>query len=177
MGRLPRPSTPSSPTCYIDEYILADLDNQKHEITPLRDQPLTDNWEWKQRPAGDGDLKVLEGEDGWTRTSVPTEVFRDLLNAGRIPDPFLDQNELDVQWVGEVDWAYRTAFTVDNGPGPGEQAVLVFEGLDTFASVYLNGRLILTSEVAARTHVIGLIPEEHVPRTSSRGYESSQERE
>jgi len=177
MGRLPRPSTPSSPTCYIDEYILAGLDNQNHEMTPLRGQTLADNWEWKQHPSGGDDLKVLEGEDGWTRTSVPTEVFRDLLDAGRIPDPFLDQNELDVQWVGEVDWAYRTAFTVDNGPGPGEQAVLVFEGLDTFASVYLNGKLILTSEVAARTHVIGLIPEEHVPRTSSRGYESSQERE
>jgi len=163
MERVPRPSTPTSPTCYIDEYILVDIENQIQEMTPLRTETLTKNWEWKQRPAEDGGLKALEGEEGWAHTSVPTEVFRDLLDAGRIPDPFLDQNEVDVQWVGEVDWLYRSKFTVEKAPGPGEKAALVFEGLDTFASAYLNGTLILTSEVTTRSHARRLICKEHVP--------------
>lgn len=147
MGRVPRPSTPMSPTCYIDEYILVDLDTEDREMRPLERQSLCNNWEWKQRPENAEGLELLTGQEGWNPTSVPTEVFKDLLELGRIPDPFLDRNEDAVQWVGEADWVYRTKFPVERVPGGGEKAVLVFEGLDTFASIYLNGRLILTSEV------------------------------
>jgi beta-mannosidase len=131
----------------MDDYILVDLDNEDREMNPLKRQSLCSNWEWKQRPADVEDLEVLDGKDGWTTTSVPTEVFKDLLESGGIPDPFLDRNENAVQWVGEADWVYRTKFPVARVPKGGEKAVLVFEGLDTFASVYLNGKLILTSEV------------------------------
>ena len=108
---------------------------------------LTDNWEWKQRTEGDSDQIALARDGSWTKTSVPTEIFKDLLEAGRIQDPRIDDNEKAVQWVGEVDWLYRTQFTIDTLPHDGEKAVLVFEGLDTFASVYLNGTMILKAEV------------------------------
>jgi beta-mannosidase len=132
----------------MDEYILVDLDSEDPEMSPLKRQRLCNNWEWKQHPANGEDIEVLAAQDGWTLTSVPTEVFKDLLQSGRIPDPFLDRNENVVQWVGEADWVYRTKFPVERVPGAGEKAVLVFEGLDTFASVCLNGKLILTSEVS-----------------------------
>jgi beta-mannosidase len=115
-------------------------------MTTLRTQTLSDNWRWKQRPKG-SDVEIFDGDDGWVGTSVPTEIFKDLLEAGKIEDPHLDQYEKSVQWVGEVDWLYRTRFTVDHFPEFEEKAVLTFDGLDTFALVYLNGKLILKTEV------------------------------
>jgi beta-mannosidase len=118
-------------------------------MTPLRSLTLSDNWEWKQKQKDELEVEALAGHGGWTTTSVPTEIFKDLLEAGEIPDPHLDRNEKDVQWVGEVDWLYRTRFTLDHKPNEREKAVLVFEGLDTFANVYLNGSLVLKSEVTS----------------------------
>jgi beta-mannosidase len=117
-------------------------------MIPLRSLMLSDNWEWKQKPKDEPEALALAGNEGWQRTSVPTEIFKDLLEAGEIPDPHLDRNEKDVQWVGEVDWLYRTQVTLDQNPSEREKTVLVFDGLDTFANVYFNGSLILKSEVS-----------------------------
>lgn len=115
----------------------------------LYTQSLSENWEWKQNPEGDEDDNE---EHGWTKTSVPTEIFKDLLDAGKIKDPFIDRNEDEVQWVGEKDWIYRIKFTLDKEITHGEKNTLVFEGLDTFADVYLNDKLILQSEVSFLPH-------------------------
>lgn len=111
----------------------------------LQTQSLSQNWEWKQTPDDD-----TESEEAWTKTSVPTEIFKDLLNAGKIKDPFVDRNEESVQWVGETDWIYRTKFSMDRERQEGERVILVFEGLDTFVDVFLNDKLILQSEVVPR---------------------------
>jgi beta-mannosidase len=145
-------SSPTSPTCYLDR-LLSSPPVSKTRIpdtmAPLRSQTLSDNWQWKQRPSGHKvDVEVLTQDDGWIGTRVPTEIFKDLLDAGKIEDPHVDQVEKNVQWVGQVDWLYRTRFTVDHGPGVEEKAVLAFDGLDTFANVYLNGKRILKTEVS-----------------------------
>jgi beta-mannosidase len=117
-------------------------------MTLSRIETLAEHWQWKQRPEGrESHLNVLADDNGWTGTSVPTEILKDLLQSGTIEDPFIDQHEKNVQWVGEVDWLYRARFTVDHVPGAHEKAVLAFDGLDTFAFVYLNGKLILETEV------------------------------
>lgn len=68
---------------------------------------------------------------------VPGTVHTDLLAAGLIPDPYLDLNEISVDWVGRCDWRYETRFDwQDEGE---EHADLVFAGLDTFATIVLNG--------------------------------------
>ena len=113
----------------------------------LRSQVLSDNWQWKQRPNGTNELDALRQIDGWTTTTVPTEIFKDLLEARKIEDPYLDLQEKKVKWVGEVDWLYRTRFTLDIVPRTNEKTILQFDGLDTFANVYLNGELILKTEV------------------------------
>ena len=139
-------NSPSSPTCgwvLVPEVLASSL--QESEMTPSHTQILSEGWEWKQRPDG-SDVEVLHDDTGWTRTTVPTEIFRDLLNSGKIDDPHLDRNECDVAWVGKVDWLYRTNFKLSRKIQR-EKVVLVFEGLDTFAKVYLNGHLILESEV------------------------------
>lgn len=54
-------------------------------------------------------------------------------------------NELQARWVGEKSWTYRCTFST--GPSAdGKRSALVFEGLDTFATVRLNGTEILKSE-------------------------------
>lgn len=70
--------------------------------------------------------------------TVPGCVHTDLLDAGLVPDPFLDDNEHALAWIGRTDWCYRTTF---DWPQPGEgQVDLVCAGLDTVATVTLNGQ-------------------------------------
>ena len=70
--------------------------------------------------------------------TVPGCVHTDLLASGLIPDPYLDSNEATVQWIGETDATYRTRFDlVDEGH---ERIDLVSEGLDTVATLTLNGK-------------------------------------
>ncbi|GAA4262504.1 glycoside hydrolase family 2 protein [Dactylosporangium darangshiense] len=69
--------------------------------------------------------------------TVPGCVHTDLLAAGAIPDPFLDANERELLWIGRTAWVYETAF--DAGDLDGERVDLVAEGLDTVATVELNG--------------------------------------
>lgn len=69
--------------------------------------------------------------------TVPGTVHTDLLAAGLIPDPYLDLNEITVDWVGHCDWRYETTF--DWSDDGAEHVDLVFVGLDTFATIVLNG--------------------------------------
>ena len=69
--------------------------------------------------------------------SVPGEVHADLLDAGEISDPFDGANESAVAWIGRTTWRYATTFEW-SADGRNRQD-LVFEGLDTIATVLLNG--------------------------------------
>jgi beta-mannosidase len=68
---------------------------------------------------------------------VPGCVHTDLLAAGHIPDPFLDENEIVLRWIGYSDWVYETTFEWDGTSQP--RVDLVCAGLDTVATVTLNG--------------------------------------
>ncbi|MCY7401446.1 MAG: glycoside hydrolase family 2 protein [Nocardioides sp.] len=82
--------------------------------------------------------------------SVPGCVHTDLLDNGLIPDPFVDLNEHEVQWIGETDARYRTVFdVVDEGH---ERIDLVAEGLDTVATVTLNGAVVGRTKNQHRTY-------------------------
>jgi len=63
-----------------------------------------------------------------------------LLALGRIPDPFVGDNERRVQWVGEADWEYRYQFAVTSELLRQAHIWLICDGLDTLATVSLNGR-------------------------------------
>ena len=74
--------------------------------------------------------------------TVPGTVHTDLLAAGLIPDPYLDENELALDWIGHQTWSYRTTFTVGAGgiDPDADHVDLVCDGLDTVARVLVNGR-------------------------------------
>ncbi|SMQ62559.1 beta-mannosidase [Devosia lucknowensis] len=69
--------------------------------------------------------------------TVPGTMHTDLLAAGLIPDPYLDLNEITLDWIGRCDWRYETCFEWSDAGD--EHVDLVFAGLDTFATITLNG--------------------------------------
>ncbi|MDZ7292681.1 MAG: glycoside hydrolase family 2 protein [candidate division KSB1 bacterium] len=104
---------------------------------------LNDDWrfqpDWqspqiKQLPDG------LFMENEWLPASVPGTVHTDLLAAGKIPDPFYRDNEWRVQWVAEMGWRYRRSFHVPEEFLNNDAIHLVANGLDTFATIFLNGQ-------------------------------------
>ena len=77
---------------------------------------------------------------------VPGDVVHDLYTAGEIPDPFYRDNEDNVRWIGETDWLYRKTFTADPALMAKQRVVLRCEGLDTLATVTLNGKKVGTTD-------------------------------
>ncbi len=83
--------------------------------------------------------------------AVPGSVHTDLMAAGLIPDPYLDGNEKLIGWIGLSDWRYRTDFEWD--PDDGEHAELLFHGLDTIATITLNGAELARTENMHRSFI------------------------
>jgi len=101
--------------------------------TPLTFRPLDSGWSLRAS-AG----PAPEGFDADVAATVPGCVHTDLLAAGLIPDPFLDDNESALAWIGLVDWTYSTTF--DWSRDAADRTDLVFQGLDTVTTIRLNGR-------------------------------------
>ncbi|MGB5058123.1 MAG: glycoside hydrolase family 2 protein [Candidatus Promineifilaceae bacterium] len=94
-------------------------------------QSLAGVWQFRQA-----------GAEEWLAATVPGGVHTDLLALGRIPDPFLGDNEKRVQWVAETDWEYRYQFAAAPELLAQPHVWLVADGLDTLATVMLNGRFL-----------------------------------
>jgi beta-mannosidase len=94
----------------------------------MKKMTLSGDWQFRQA-----------GTETWLPATVPGGVHTDLLALGKIPDPFVADNELKVMWVAETDWEYQRTFTADAGLLAQENVFLVCDGLDTIADVYING--------------------------------------
>jgi beta-mannosidase len=97
--------------------------------TVMTRQSLTGAWQFRQ-----------SGTELWLPATVPGGAHTDLLALGLIPDPFVGDNERRVQWVAESDWEYRRTFAAPPGLLQQPEVWLVCDGLDTLATVTLNGR-------------------------------------
>ena len=96
---------------------------------------LNDDWSFSQ-----------VGTEKWLPATVPGTVHQDLIHHKLLPDPFYGTNEKKIQWVEDEDWEYKTCFVVTEEQLKRDAAQLFFEGLDTYADVYLNGSLVLKSD-------------------------------
>ena len=90
----------------------------------------------------------------WQSATVPGNVHSDLLDHKIIEHPFIGTNEDSLQWVSETDWEYKTSFSIDKETLSKKHIALNFEGLDTYASVFLNDSLILNTDNAFREFVV-----------------------
>ncbi|MFD0776683.1 glycoside hydrolase family 2 protein, partial [Streptomonospora algeriensis] len=82
---------------------------------------------------------------------VPGSAHTDLLAAGLIADPYLDTAETGLAWVHRTAWRYTLTFDAEE-PQPGERVDLAFDGLDTVATVRLNGHRLGSTANMHRTY-------------------------
>lgn len=92
---------------------------------------LDKNWQFAQA-----------GKNEWMPAKVHGTVHQNLIDNGKLIDPFWGMNEEKVQWVEKEDWKYKTSFVITKEQLEYSAAMLRFEGLDTYADIYLNGALI-----------------------------------
>ncbi|WP_245905293.1 beta-mannosidase [Gelidibacter algens] len=104
---------------------------------------LHDHWEFKNHT-----------DSIWSKAIVPGNVHSDLLRNNLIKDPFIGSNALELQWISNTDWEYRTEFQIPKKMLRKKHIELNFEGLDTYATVYLNDSIILKSSNAFRTFTV-----------------------
>lgn len=84
----------------------------------------------------------------WLNAAVPGEVHLDLIAAGRMEEPLFSTNAPSCRWPEDRSWWYRTNFVVDAGVMQHQTRELVFDGLDYYAQIFLNGTMIGESENA-----------------------------
>jgi beta-mannosidase len=112
--------------------------------TPIS-RTLADGWRFRLVP-GSAAVKDHPEAASWRAGRVPGSVQTDLLAAGAIADPFQRDNEAGLQWIGLADWQYELPLTIDAATLSHGHVELVFDGLDTFADVSLNGKKLLAAD-------------------------------
>lgn len=85
-------------------------------------------------------------DSNWFSAKVPGTIHTDLFQNQLIPDPFFGANEKELQWIENENWEYETNFTLSESELKNENIDLDFEGLDTYATVYLNGEKVLEAD-------------------------------
>ncbi|KAH8701559.1 glycoside hydrolase superfamily [Talaromyces proteolyticus] len=117
-------------------------------------QKVSFNQGWRYRACDDAD------PENWRPSQpLPTSIHLDLLANGAIPDPFLAQNENLVQWVGQKSWIYENRFKFPSNlyiHKPDQRMDLVFEGLDTYTTVTLDGKVILETNNMFLSHRVDI---------------------
>lgn len=91
-------------------------------------------------------------DEGWEiDAQAPGSVYHDLLTAGRMPDPFYRENELEVFPLMYKDYRYHRSFRLDQAMLESDALLLRCEGLDTLAEIRLNGETIARVDNMHRT--------------------------
>jgi beta-mannosidase len=106
---------------------------------------LIENWIFKH-----------QDKDEWFPAEIPGCVHTDLFNNKLIDDPFYRTNEKKLQWIDKVNWEYLTKFHITTDILNRRHHRFVFEGLDTYADVYLNGEKILKADNMFRKWTVDL---------------------
>lgn len=132
-----------APACWLMLVLLAAW------ALPVAAAPLAAEWSFRLLP-GDARGAAHPGLQQWRPAQVPGAVHTDLLAQGQIPDPYVGAPEAGLQWIGLADWEYRARFDVDAGTLARAHAELAFDGLDTFATVTLNGQPLLQADNSHR---------------------------
>lgn len=91
-----------------------------------------ENWTFKK-----------EGDNKYYKASIPGTVHTDLFQNQLIPDPFFGTNEKELQWIENENWQYETNFTLSTAEHQNQNIDIEFQGLDTYATVFLNGKVVL----------------------------------
>ena len=82
----------------------------------------------------------------WLPATVPGNIYADLHKNNVIVDPFFADNERRLNtWIDSLTWEYKNTLTLPDSILTKKQIELVFEGLDTYATVLINGQPALST--------------------------------
>jgi beta-mannosidase len=101
-------------------------------------------WKFREFNSGEGIAEKVFLPDyddrDWLNIDIPGDVHDALIQHGVIPDPFYDRNESLCRWMEDKTWWFRTIFDFPvQELKKTERLLLNCYGLDTFATLYLNG--------------------------------------
>ncbi|KAK4177243.1 glycoside hydrolase superfamily [Triangularia setosa] len=141
---------------------------------PHTTHPLTSNWKFQH---------LDDPPSQWQSIPhLPSDAHTELINSNCLPHPFLDLNELTTSWVADQTWVYRLCFpTPSHHQNPNAAAIidLVFEGLDTFATITLNGKVIKKTDnmfVSWRVNINDFLLKEQEENVLDITFENAHER-
>jgi beta-mannosidase len=100
---------------------------------------LAGQWQFKEYPPFARRMRDLDDE-AWHETVIPCSIFHSLIDAGKITQADIDSDPEKLAWVSEKSWVYSKTFDVPAELLTCDRIDLVFEGLDTVATVWLNER-------------------------------------
>jgi beta-mannosidase len=107
------------------------------------------NGQWLMRRTEDSE---------WMNAIVPGSVYNDLLNAGKMEDPFFRDNEKNALLLSDYDYEYKKNFYWNKFLKKDCRIVLHCEGLDTLAEIYLNGTLLAKTQNMHRLYEFDIKP-------------------
>lgn len=108
----------------------------------MRKFDLNGEWQFKAVSKYEKFPEAHQGAKEWMRATVPGTVHTDLMSNNIIADPFVRLNELDVQWIDSQQWIYQREFMVNREVLSEREIELVAEGLDAYARIKLNGKIV-----------------------------------
>lgn len=129
--------------------MLAALGAVRAQAEPPATVDLDGQWEARIAP-GDPAVREHPREARWFAATVPGSIQQDLIAAHRLPDPRQGINEAPLQWVGLSGWEMRKRFDAGQALLAHDRVDVVFDGLDTFAEVSINGHALLSADNAHR---------------------------
>lgn len=101
---------------------------------------LNDDWKlqfFARKTLGDEEI-LKQSLESWMDVEVPGDVHSTLLKYGKIEDPFYSTNVEKCRWVEDKNWWYKKEFNFDEEIDENQIVELNFDGLDTYATIYLN---------------------------------------
>jgi beta-mannosidase len=104
---------------------------------------LTENWQMRQADT-----------EKWIPAVVPGCVHSDLLRNKLILEPYFRTNEKGLQWIDKKNWEYKSVFDVSENQINKSNLELIFKGLDTYATVYLNNQKVLEADNMFREWIV-----------------------
>lgn len=79
-------------------------------------------------------------DDKTISAQVPGDITMDLYRAGLVSDPYFSMNYKDIEWVARRDFTYQAIIVADKELLQNQSVCLVFDGIDVFSDIYLNGK-------------------------------------
>ena len=118
----------------------------------MRTLNLAGKWKVRDMPlackGASGLKRVTKTRSGWLPAKVPGEIHLDLMRAGCMEEPLLSLNAKKSRWPEKRSWWFTRSFEVTSPFLQHECQQLVFEGLDLYAQVFLNGEFVGESKNA-----------------------------